>query len=70
MSTHNIPSCKKNRKDIPIMPPNLAPLATFVVSNYRCLELIFMVPKVFESLKFFCSLDALPFFFTFQLLLS
>ena len=34
------------------MPPDLALLSTFIGSNYPCLELIFMVPKVFEPLKF------------------
>ena len=34
------------------MPPDLALLSTLDGSNYPCLELIFMVPKVFEPLKF------------------
>ena len=29
-------------------------LSTLIGSNYPCLELIFMVPKVFEPLKFDC----------------
>ena len=33
------------------MPPDLALLSTLIGSNYPCLELIFMVPKVFEPLK-------------------
>ena len=37
------------------MPPDLALLSTLNGSNYPCLELIFMVPKVFEPLKFVCS---------------
>ena len=36
------------------MPPDLALLSTLTGSNYPCLELIFMVPKVFEPLKFDC----------------
>ena len=36
------------------MPPGLAQLSTLIGSNYFCLELIFMVPKVFEPLKFDC----------------
>ena len=36
------------------MPPDLALLSTLISSNYPCLELIFMVPKVFEPLKFNC----------------
>ena len=36
------------------MPPDLALLPTLTGSNYPCLELIFMVPKVFEPLKFDC----------------
>ena len=38
------------------MPPDLALSLTLIGSNYPCLELIFMVPKVFEPLKFDCSL--------------
>ena len=41
------------------MPPDLALLSTLTGSNYLCLELIFMVPKVFEPLKFDCSLQCL-----------
>ena len=37
------------------MPPDLALLSTLIGSNYPCLELIFMVPKVFEPLKFDCT---------------
>ena len=37
------------------MPPYLVLLSTLTGSNYRCLELIFMVPKVFEPLKFDCT---------------
>ena len=36
------------------MPPDLALLLTLTGSNYPCLELISMVPKVFEPLKFDC----------------
>ena len=39
------------------MPPDLALLSTLIGSNYPCLELIFMVPKVFEPLKFDCSFN-------------
>ena len=39
------------------MPPDLALSSTLIGSNYPCLELIFMVPKVFEPLKFDCILD-------------
>ena len=38
------------------MPPDLAQLSILISLNYPCLELIFMVPKVFEPLKFDCSL--------------
>ena len=41
------------------MPPDLALLSTLIGSNYPCLELIFMVPKVFEPLKFDCILKIL-----------
>ena len=36
------------------MPPDLALLSTLSGLNYPCLELIFMVPKVFEPLQFDC----------------
>ena len=36
------------------MPLDMAQLSTLIGSNYPCLELIFMVPKVFEPLKFDC----------------
>ena len=36
------------------MPSDLALLSILTGSNYPCLELIFMVPKVFEPLKFDC----------------
>ena len=36
------------------MPPGLALSSTLSGSNYPCLELIFMVPKVFKPLKFDC----------------
>ena len=39
------------------MPPDLALLSTLTGSNYPCLELVFIVPKVFEPLKFDCSLN-------------
>ena len=41
-------------KEILIMPPDLALLSTLIGSNYPCLELIFVVPEVFEPLKFDC----------------
>ena len=36
------------------MPPDLALWLTLISSNYPCLEHIFIVPKVFELLKFYC----------------
>ena len=36
------------------MPPDLAFLSTLIGSNYPCLELIFIVPKMFEPSKFDC----------------
>ena len=56
MRTYKIPPCSENRKYIPIMPSDLALWLTLFTSNYPCLEHIFMVPKVFELLKFDCSL--------------
>ena len=37
------------------MPPDLALSSTLISSNYPCLELIFIVRKVFEPLKFDCN---------------
>ena len=45
---------KDKRKYIPIMPPDLGQGLRLISSNYPCLKLIFMVPKVFEPLKFYC----------------
>ena len=49
------------------MLPDLVLLSTLNGSNYPCLELIFMVPKVFEPLKFdcnivFCMQDTIKYF--------
>ena len=55
MRTHNIPPCYRKIKEILIMPPDLALLSTLISSNYPFLELIFMVPKVFEPSKFDCK---------------
>ena len=38
------------------MPHDLRLSSTLIGSNYPCLELIFMVPKVFQPLKFDCIL--------------
>ena len=38
------------------MPPDLVLLSTLIGSNYPCLELNFMVPKVLEPLKFKCTI--------------
>ena len=54
MRTHNIPSCYSNSKRSLLCSPDLALSSTLIGSNYPCLELIFMVPKVFERLKFDC----------------
>ena len=32
--------------------------STHIGSNYPCLEQIFMVPKVFEPLKFYCTFES------------
>ena len=53
MRTQNILS-HENGKDIHIRPSDLALLSSLNGSNYPCLELIFMVPKAFEPLKFDC----------------
>ena len=36
------------------MPPDLALWLTLISSNHPCLEHIFVVPKAFEPLKFYC----------------
>ena len=54
MRTHNLLPCYRRNKEILIMQPDLALLSTLIGSNYPCLELIFIVPKVFEPLKFDC----------------
>ena len=59
MRTHSIPPFYRKSERL-ILPPELALLSTLTGSNYPCLELIFMVPKVFEPLKFDCIL-ILPF---------
>ena len=66
MRTHNIPPSYRKIKEILIMPPDLALLSTLIGSNYPCLELIFMVPKVLEPLKFDC-ICILNFVFGFSL---
>ena len=55
MRIHNIPSYYRKIKVILIMPPDLVLLSTLIGSNYPCLELILMVPKVFEPLKVYCT---------------
>ena len=36
------------------MPPDLALWLKLIISSYPCLQHIFMIPKVFEQLKFYC----------------
>ena len=56
MRTHNIPvPSNEHGNDIPIIPSDLVLMSTLTGSNYPCLELIFMVPKVFEPLKLVCT---------------
>ena len=55
MRTHNIPLCYR-KSEILIMPRDLVLLSTLISSNYPCLELIFMVQKVFKPLKFDCNI--------------
>ena len=54
MGTNNIPSCIRKSSKYPIKPPGLPLKSTLIGSNYPSLELIFMVPKVFQPLKFDC----------------
>ena len=51
MSTHNIPPSYRKTKEILILPPDLVLLSTLIGSNYPCLELIFMVPRVVRAIK-------------------
>ena len=51
--THKIHFMLKNIEKTPVMLPELALRLTLISSNYPCLEGIFMVPKVFEPLKFY-----------------
>ena len=39
---------KETREYIPTMPPDLALRITLISSNFPCLELLFVVPKVFK----------------------
>ena len=61
MRINNIPSSYRKVKEILIMQPDRTLLSTLISSKYPCLELIFMVPKVFEPLKFDCSMFSLAF---------
>ena len=56
MNTQHTYMLKTNRKDIPIMAPNLALCLTLTLisSKYSYFEHISIVPKVFEPLKFDC----------------
>ena len=49
--------CRKSEKNI-----DICFLTTLSGSNYPCLEQIFMVPKMFEPLKFSCILYLLHVF--------
>ena len=44
---------KETHRDIPIMPSILALCLTIISSKYPCLEDLFMIPKMFEPLKFY-----------------
>ena len=56
MPTHTIfVHVKENRKDISSLPSDLALRLTLTSSNYPCIEHVFMVPQVFEPLKFYCN---------------
>ena len=43
---------EENRKDIPILPHDLALSLRVISSNYPCLKHVLVVPKMFASLKF------------------
>ena len=44
----------KKIEKIPNLPPDLVLWLTLTSSNYPCLEHVYLVPKVFEPLKFYC----------------
>ena len=54
MRTNNVPSCYTLSKGYPYYVSDLALWLTLISSNYPYLEHIFMVPKVFEPLNFYC----------------
>ena len=58
MRTHNIPSCWRKSKTYPYYAPLPGSIINLNGSNYPCLEQIFIVPKVFEPLKFDCTYNA------------
>ena len=43
---------RETRKAMSFMPPVLAIRLTLISSNYPCLKHLFMLPEVFETLKF------------------
>ena len=49
---------RSNIQIYPHLPPDPALWLPLNGSNYPCLEQISMVPKLFESLKFFCTLNS------------
>ena len=53
MRTHIM--LKKIEKISLLYPPALALRLILTSSNYPCLEHIFIVPKMFEPLKFYCN---------------
>ena len=44
---------RETKRDIPIMPSILALWLTIISSKNPCLEHLFMIPKMFEPLKFY-----------------
>ena len=50
MSTRKYLHVKENRKDIPIMPPDLVPLTTLIGSNYTS-RTIFYGPKSVRAIE-------------------
>ena len=54
MSTTTNLHVEEKRKNVPTVPPDLALKLTHIRSKYPFLGHIFIVPKVFEPLKFDC----------------
>ena len=55
MRTHKLPSYERKSKIYPSYASQPGNMVKLISSKYPCLEHIFMVPKVFQLLKFYCT---------------